>query len=88
MKDDYTNDFKKAATEGRLFQRYVRHGAHYKEPDAEGRDLAPPGTVWVCTACGRHGKDRFGLTDSACWGKAVLCYEDKTPSGAWRAVPE
>lgn len=37
---------------------------------------APEGTVWVCGACGKYGKDRLGVGDESCamWG--TLCYED------------
>lgn len=48
--------------------------------------IAPNGTTWVCTACGRHGKYREKLGDTSCYTWATLCYEEKSPEGRWLAV--
>jgi hypothetical protein len=45
---------------------------------------APPGQVWVCAACGKHGQNRVDIGDESCFLNAVLCY-DRQP---WEAVPE
>lgn len=43
--------------------------------------IAPAGTVWVCHACGKRSRDRWGLQkispgwDESCRAEAVLCYE-------------
>jgi hypothetical protein len=45
--------------------------------------IAPDGQVWVCLACGKTARDRFGLEphangwDESCMLNAALCYEDK-----------
>lgn len=41
---------------------------------------APPGTVWVCRACGKRSSNRYNATISAGWDEscmlnAVLCDE-------------
>jgi hypothetical protein len=41
--------------------------------------IAPEGSVWVCGACGKTAKDRYGgpndnpLWDESCMLNAVLC---------------
>jgi len=45
--------------------------------------LAADGQVWVCCACGKRSKDRYGEQaisrgwDESCMLNAVLCREDK-----------
>jgi len=43
--------------------------------------IAPTGTIWVCGACGKTAKDRYGDTgsswDESCMLNAVLCHEHK-----------
>lgn len=62
--------------------------------------FARPGTIWVCTACGKiQPYDRYGLDnrgsygwDESCMMNAVLCYEEQWPGEAgfmqWHAVEE
>jgi hypothetical protein len=44
--------------------------------------IAPKGAVWVCQACGRRSKDRYGYKrissgwDESCMINAVLCKKD------------
>lgn len=48
--------------------------------------IAPDGQVWVCGACGKTSKDRYGSAqsswDESCMLNSVLCY-DRQP---WEAV--
>jgi hypothetical protein len=44
--------------------------------------FAPAGTIWVCPACGRTGKDRYEMDDTSCTTWAVLCFEDRKPGKA------
>lgn len=59
-----------------------------------GNHTAPEGQVYVCGACGKRSRDRYGDKridrgwDVSCMMHAVLCYEERTPDGTWRAVPE
>lgn len=46
--------------------------------------VAPDGKLWVCGACGKVAKDRYGIDgehsfgwDASCMMNAVLCYEQK-----------
>lgn len=48
---------------------------------------APAGQVWVCGACGRHGKNKVDIGDESCFLNAVLCYEEQV-DGAWKAVED
>jgi hypothetical protein len=59
--------------------------------------FAPEGTVWVCGACGKTHKDRYGIEgkgsrswDESCMLNAILCMEEPVvePSGkiVWSAV--
>ena len=41
----------------------------------DDRRIAPNGAVWVCGACGRHGKDRYTLGEASCVLHAILCEE-------------
>lgn len=46
--------------------------------------LAPPGTIWVCAACGKTSRDRFngpGMWDEACMLNSVLCHEPRGSNG-------
>lgn len=42
--------------------------------------IAPKGAIWVCGACGKTAKYRYGdndgLWDASCFLNAVLCDED------------
>jgi hypothetical protein len=38
-------------------------------------ETAPEGTIFVCAACGRTNKTRYGFGDSACSLHVVLCVE-------------
>lgn len=48
---------------------------------------AAPGTTWVCAACGKTSRTRYGLDeagwDEACMMNAVLCHTGGPP---WHAV--
>ncbi|MDR3502905.1 MAG: hypothetical protein P4L79_10005 [Legionella sp.] len=51
----------------------------------EGR-FAREGTIWVCAACGKTHKDRYGMEgegsrgwDESCMMHAVLCDEKQRP---------
>ena len=64
-----------------------------------GNKVAPAGTVYVCGACGKRSRDRYGFQkidagwDESCMMHAVLCDEkslvvrDNRVRGA-TAVPE
>jgi Holliday junction resolvase RusA-like endonuclease len=76
----------------------------------KGTDLAPIGQVFVCGACGKTSRTRYGYYvdedghswptapdgqlvaspgwDESCLLHAVLCFEEKTWDGKWRAVEE
>lgn len=57
--------------------------------------FAPDGTTWVCGACGKTSKDRYGdgksSWDESCMLNAVLCHAEKKPDEnglfRWTAVP-
>lgn len=60
---------------------------------------APEGQVFVCGACGKRSRDRYGNNpidrgwDESCMLHAVLCYDQpilKVENGVakWEAVPE
>lgn len=63
---------------------------------SEGNAGAPEGQVWVCGACGKRSRSRYGLDgmaidrgrDESCMLNAVLCFEEKNENGSWQAVPE
>lgn len=46
-----------------------------------GNELAPAGQLWVCSACGKRSRDRYGDAaldrgwDESCMLHAVLCDE-------------
>jgi hypothetical protein len=45
--------------------------------DEHDQRMAPPGTAWVCAACGRHiSGDRYELGDTSCVTWAQLCSID------------
>lgn len=52
---------------------------------------APEGQMWLCTACGRKSKDRYGDEalergwDESCMLNAVLVY-DQPIDGLWKIV--
>lgn len=55
--------------------------------------FAGPGTVWVCSACGKTAKDRYGDSgtswDESCMLNAVLCHDKRvfTDEGlTWQPV--
>lgn len=55
--------------------------------------IAKPGTIWVCSACGKTARDRYGIEgehdrgwDESCMLKALLCHEVRGPDGRWLAV--
>ena len=53
--------------------------------------IAPPGTIWVCRACGKTARDSFngpGGWDESCMLNAVLCYEQGPIFTGWKAVPQ
>lgn len=60
----------------------------------DGPRIAPDKQIWVCTACGKTSKDRYGdpgsSWDESCMLNSILCHADKriTPDGAlcWHAV--
>jgi len=41
-------------------------------------EMAPEGQVWVCSACGKYSKNRYGVGDVSCYVNSVLCYDDET----------
>lgn len=47
----------------------------------DGPRIAPTGAIWVCGACGKTSKDRYGDPDSSwdesCMMNSVLCHEKK-----------
>lgn len=63
--------------------------AHLGELIGAGTTPAPDGQLWVCTACGKRARTRYGFTetnkstaldygyDESCMMHAVLCYEAK-----------
>jgi transposase-like protein len=46
-----------------------------------GNIVAPEGQVWVCAACGKQSKDKYGYQkisrgwDESCMLNSVLCYD-------------
>lgn len=69
--------------------------------DEGGNEVAPAGQIFVCGACGKRSRDRFGMQaisrgwDVSCMLHAVLCYDDPpdvraervlADAPAWRAV--
>jgi hypothetical protein len=62
----------------------------------DGTVFAPPGQIWVCGACGKTSRTRYGFDDQnqncatpgwdeSCMMNAVLCWGNGAP-GHWRAV--
>lgn len=61
-----------------------------------GTAIADPGTVWVCGACGKRARSRYGFDennkstaldrgwDASCILNAILCVD--SPILPWRAV--
>lgn len=54
-------------------------------------EIAKPGTIFVCRACGKTSRDRYGDQaisagwDESCMSNAVLCHEEKQ-RGCWLPV--
>lgn len=49
-----------------------------------GTAAAPPGTVWVCAACGKTARDRYNGTggwDESCFMHSILCHEPRGSNG-------
>lgn len=45
----------------------------------------PPGTVWVCAACGKWWRgQRMAAPDTSCFLHAVLCHETDRTEGKLR----
>jgi len=71
-------------------------GARIVKP-MKGTDLAPEGQVWICYACGKKSRTKYGFDvtgqraainrgwDESCMMNAVLVYD--APSPPYRAVP-
>lgn len=63
-----------------------------------GTQIAPEGQVWVCGACGKRARSRYGFDaqhqstaidrgwDESCMLNAVLCFAERTPSGQYSPV--
>lgn len=55
--------------------------------DVGDNKVAPEGQVWVCGACGKRSRDRYGYQpidrgwDESCFLNAVLCHEDSLEFG-------
>lgn len=53
----------------------------------EGIKIAPKGKIWVCLACGKTSKNKYGDEfsqsgwDASCFLNSVLCDEDKLVFG-------
>lgn len=50
-----------------------------------GPTIAPVGAIWVCTACGKTTRDRYGIDessaigwDASCMLNSILCRDDET----------
>lgn len=62
----------------------------------KGTDIAPEGTVWVCGACGKRARSRYGFDegrrstaldagwDESCMLNAILCWD--RPLLPWQPV--
>ncbi len=48
------------------------------DPEADKAEptIAREGTIWLCGACGRSGKDRDAIGDTSCRTWAVLVHEN------------
>jgi hypothetical protein len=61
-----------------------------KKQEPPKKDVAGPGEIFVCSACGKTSKRRTptgrGGWDESCMMHAILCYEKKGKDGAWVAV--
>jgi hypothetical protein len=59
----------------------------------DGNHVAPEGQVYVCAACGKTSRDKYGFQkisrgyDESCMLNAVLCY-DNPVDGVWKAVEQ
>jgi hypothetical protein len=47
--------------------------------------MAPPGAIWICGACGKASKSRYGddgtFWDESCTLNATLCHDDPPTFG-------
>ena len=53
-------------------------------------NIAPVGRIWVCRACGKTARDKYGESggwDESCMLNAVLCYERKRFDDGWHVAP-
>lgn len=54
---------------------------------SDEKRFAPTGAVWVCGACGKTSKDRYGdgrsSWDESCMLNAILCFERQPGSLDW-----
>jgi len=60
-------------------------------PELCGTDICPNGTVWVCAACGKTAKSKYGFDkddnrtniscgwDESCMMNSVLCKDPDVP---------
>ena len=57
-------------------------------------EIAPEGQIYVCAACGKRSKDKYGEKpidsgwDVSCMMNSVLCYEEKNENGLYTPVEE
>lgn len=48
--------------------------------------IAPEGQIWVCAACGKRSRDRYGEQridsgwDESCMLNSVLCHDQQSPA--------
>lgn len=55
-------------------------------------EVAPEGQIYVCAACGKRSKDKYGDQkidrgwDVSCMLNCVLCYEEKGEDGLYILV--
>lgn len=60
---------------------------------AHTNEVAPAGQRFICSACGKMSRDLDGTQrisggwDESCMLHAVLCFDERTPDGHYRAVP-
>lgn len=63
------------------------------DPYAVGDYVAPEGQIWVCGACGKTSRSKYGNQaqygwDESCVMNAVLCYERVNDHDEWVAVED
>ena len=71
-----------------------------EERITRGTTLAPAGQVWVCLACGKRSRTKYGFDaddvrqnidpgwDESCMLNSVLCHDPPGPDGTWKAVDD